>query len=77
MSTNRTHRVPPHVQQIRAAMAARGVSQAQLAAALGLTQSSISRRLAGSQPFRTDELEAVAAHLGVRIAINLEDHTAA
>lgn len=64
---------PPHVAQIRAVMAAKGVTQEQLAQALDLAQSSVSRRLAGSQPFRTDELDAVARHLGTRLVINLED----
>ena len=54
-------------------MAAKGVTQAQLAEALGLTQSSVSRRLAGSQPFRTDELADAARFLGVSLVINLED----
>lgn len=64
---------PPHVAQVRAVMAAKGVTQAQLAEALGLTQSSVSRRLAGSQPFRTDELADAARFLGVSLVINLED----
>lgn len=64
--------VPPHLPQIKAELARRGATQAELAAALGITQSGISRRLTGTQPFRTDELEAVADFLGVQITINLE-----
>lgn len=72
MRNDQPHGAPPHLPQIKAELARRGATQAQLAAALGITQSGISRRLTGIQPFRTDELEAVADFLGVQITINLE-----
>ena len=53
-----------------------GITQAQLAEAVGLTQSSISRRLAGAQAFRTDELMAVAEFLGYSLVINLTESAA-
>ena len=54
-------------------MATRGVTQAQLAGALAIGQATMSRRLTGSQAFRTDELEIVASYLNTRLVINLED----
>lgn len=53
---------------VRAEMARRGVSQAKLAAALGLSQPSISARLRGVTPFDVDELHAVADFLDVSAA---------
>lgn len=53
---------------VRAEMARRGVSQVKLAAALGLSQPSVSARLRGITPFDVDELHAVAAFLGVPLS---------
>jgi transcriptional regulator with XRE-family HTH domain len=50
---------------VRAELARRRVSQAQLSAALGVSQPAISRRLTGAVPFTVDELHAVAALLGL------------
>ena len=50
---------------IRAEMARTGVTQAQLAGALGLPQAAISRRLCDETPWRVSELQAVATHLKV------------
>lgn len=41
------------------------VEQAQLAAALGLSQSAVSRRLTGEVPFDVNELQIVATTLHV------------
>lgn len=49
----------------RAEMARHGVSQTELAAALGIKQQSISRRLAGKTPITVDEAFAIANALGV------------
>ena len=46
-------------------MRMRGVSQTELAARLGVTQSSVSRRLTGLSPWTPDELEAAAEILNV------------
>lgn len=67
------HALPAHITQIRGVLAQRGHTQAQLAAALGMTQPAISKRLTGRRPFTTTELEAVADFLGVHLVINLTD----
>lgn len=46
--------------EVRAAMARRRVTQAQLAAALGITQGPMSRRLSGHTPFDIVELVRIA-----------------
>lgn len=53
---------------VRAEMARRGVTQAKLAAALGLSQPSVSARLRGVTPFDVDELHTIAAFLGVPLS---------
>lgn len=71
MSTPLPQDAPPHILQIKRLMAEQGVTQAELARLVGRTQSAMSRRLRGSIPFRTDELEAIAEHLGVALVIDL------
>jgi transcriptional regulator with XRE-family HTH domain len=56
---------------IKAEMARAGVKQAQLAAALNLPQAAISRRLHDLTPWRVNEVQAIAAFLGVPIAVLL------
>lgn len=53
---------------IRAELARRRVSQAELAVLLGLTRQSISRRLNGEVPFRDGEVNRIADHLSVDVA---------
>lgn len=53
---------------IRDLLAEREGKQAELAELLGLTHSSISRRVRGEVPFRSDELVAVAKHFKVDVA---------
>ena len=53
---------------IRAEMARRGVTQAELAAALDLTQPGVSARLRGRTDWRFRELATVAEALGVSVA---------
>lgn len=50
---------------VRAAMAYRRVEQAEIAALLNKSRTSISTRLAGTSNFRVEELQAIAAHLEV------------
>ena len=54
--------------EVRAAMARRNCTQTELAAALGLSQPSVSVRLTGQQPWTVDELATVARHLGTSLA---------
>jgi predicted XRE-type DNA-binding protein len=54
--------------EVRAHMARVRINQTQLAEALGITQSSVSKRLRGVIAFNTDELEQVASVLGVHPA---------
>lgn len=54
--------------EVRAYMARARINQTELASALGLTQSSVSKRLRGVVAFNTDELQSIAALLGVHPA---------
>lgn len=54
--------------EVRAAMARRNCTQAELAAALNLSQPSVSVRLTGQQPWTVDELAAAARYLGTSLA---------
>jgi transcriptional regulator with XRE-family HTH domain len=58
---------------IRAEMARAGVTQTQLAVALGLPQAAISRRLCDETPWRVGEIQAVAKTLGVPLSALLTD----
>lgn len=53
--------------EIRAELARRRVKQDQLAKAVGRSQATIARRLAGLSAWDLDELEAVAAFFGVPV----------
>jgi len=55
--------------EVRAAMARRGVSQTALAAALGMSQAAVSRRLRGAIPLDVKELAAIAEILGVPMSV--------
>lgn len=53
--------------QIRGLMATKRVTQAEAGAALGISQTAISRRLRGEIPFNVTELDALSKLLGVRM----------
>lgn len=53
---------------IKAEMARAGVKQAQVAAALNLSQAATSRRLTGWTPWRVGEVQTVAEVLGVPLS---------
>jgi transcriptional regulator with XRE-family HTH domain len=53
---------------VRAELARRRLSQQALAAALGVSQTHVSRRLVGKVAFDVEELHAVADFLGLRVA---------
>ena len=53
---------------IRAELARKGISQADLAATLHKSQPTVSRRLLGRVPFSVDELDIIAGVLGVPMA---------
>ena len=55
-------------QAIRAEMARRGVTQADIAGSLGIPQSQVSARLRGVVDWRLRELQVVADVLGVGLA---------
>lgn len=57
--------------EVRAELARRQITQQQLAAAIGLSQASVSERLRGKTPFTTEDLEKVSAALGVHPAVLL------
>lgn len=50
-------------------MARKGITQFELAGALGLSQPAISSRLRGKTPFDVNELTVVAAFLGVPLTL--------
>lgn len=53
---------------VRAELARANLSQTDLAEGLHTTQQAISRRMSGKVPFDTDEIEAIAAFLGVPVS---------
>lgn len=53
--------------EIRAMLARRRISAAELARRLGVTQSYVARRMIGVQPIDLDELERIASILGVTV----------
>lgn len=54
---------------IRAEMARRGVSQTAMASQMGIGQSALSKRLAGTVPLDVNELAAVARFLNVDLSV--------
>jgi len=74
MPTTTTQRVAA---EIRAGLARRGLTQGDLAAALGLSQAAVSRRLTGEVPIDVEELTAVADWLGVPLSALLAEPGAA
>lgn len=51
--------------EVRAGLGRAHLSQTDLAAAIGVSPATMSRKLTGQHPFNTDELERIAAHLRV------------
>ena len=70
--TPRTPRRTLIAGEIRAELARRGFSAADLADATGITRATLRRRLAGESPFNFDELAAVSAHLELPLAVIVE-----
>jgi len=62
--------------EVRAEMARQRVSQDALAAAIGMSQAAVSRRLSGDIPFDVAELEDVATALRVPISQFLAERVA-
>lgn len=60
--TSATKRV---AEAVREAMTAKGITQMALSDALGISQSAVSRRITGAQPFDVAELATVADALGL------------
>lgn len=54
-------------QTIKAVMAYRRIHQESLAAAVGMTQPQLSRRLGGHTPFKVEEVAAIAKFLNVPV----------
>lgn len=55
-------------EEVRAAVARKRTTQGELAAALGLSQAAVSRRLVGLVPFDVSEIYVVAGVLGVPVS---------
>lgn len=53
---------------VKETMTARNISQVQLAEATGIPRVTLIRRLNGSVAFSVDELDRIAAHLGVSVS---------
>jgi len=62
---------------VRAEMARRKKTHGELAAALGLTRSSMHRRMTGELPLNVDELHAVASFLNIPVGVLLGEGVAA
>lgn len=54
--------------EVRAELGRQRKSGSELAAALGMAQSTVSRRLLGEVPFDVDELHRIADYLGVPVS---------
>lgn len=54
--------------EVRAEMARQKVSQETLCLRIGMSQSTLSRRMTGEYPFDTTELATIAAALGVPVS---------
>lgn len=54
--------------EIRAELARQGMTQDQLSAKTGISQSSLSRRLTAAYPFTTAEMATIAEALGVHVS---------
>lgn len=54
-------------EEVRSLMGRRRVNQTRLAKALNMSQSALSRRLNGEQPFDTDDLFRIAEHFDVEV----------
>lgn len=63
--------------EVRAEMARQKVSQETLCTRIGMSQSTLSRRITGEYPFDTSELARIAAALGVPVARFLPNEVAA
>lgn len=63
-------------EEVRAAVARKRTTQGELAAALGLSQAAVSRRLVGMVPFSVSEIYVVAEVLGVAVSTLLPDERA-
>lgn len=53
--------------EVRAAMGRASITQGTLAAAIGMSRTSLSERLAGKRAFNTDHLAAIAHYLDVDV----------
>lgn len=62
---------------VRAELARAKISQAKLASEINFTQQAISRRLSGHVSFTIDELDSIAAVLGISLITLLGDEIAA
>ena len=60
---------------VRAELARRGLSQTDLAKHLGMSQTSISKRLRGEVSFNVDETAAAAEFLGLPVLALMTEHT--
>ena len=71
---NNTPSTPAHIvgANVKAEIGRRSVTQGQLAAHLGMTQSSLSKRILGRIAFDVDELASVASFLDVPLAVLTE-----
>jgi transcriptional regulator with XRE-family HTH domain len=60
---------PDIAANVRAEMARRGKSQADIGSLLGITRQAISRRLLGHVAFDADDLATIATYLNVSVAV--------
>lgn len=59
--------------ELRVAMVRTGLSQKDLATEVGLSQPSLSRRLAGEVPWEAETLDATATRVGITITLGVTE----
>ena len=66
--THQTQRRAAIAGEIRAELGRQNLTYTALAAATGITPSTLSRRLIGTKPFLLEELQSIARFLGIKLS---------
>ena len=66
--THQTQRRAAIAGEIRAELGRQNLTYSALAAAIGMSPSTLSRRLVGIKPFDIEELQSIAQFLGIKLS---------